>query len=142
RTFMHLDTVFTIVDRGIVVWYPGVMERIEQIEHFAWDPAGAVVRQPETRSLTQILADEFGTEAKIIRTGGGDEHSATREQRTHVPNILATAPAVACTYRRNARTIAAMEKAGVQVIPINGSELVRGLGGPRCMTMPLARTAK
>lgn len=139
RTFMHLDTVFTIVDRGVVVWFPGVMERISQIEHFTWDPAGVVVRKPETRTLTQILSDEFGMPIKIIRTGGGDDHYASREQRTDGTNILAIAPGVVCTYRRNARTITAMEKAGVHVIAISGSELVRGLGGPRCMTMPLAR---
>ena len=139
RTFMHLDTVFTIVDRGVVVWYPGVMERVENIEHFMWDPAGVVVRKTETRSLTQILSDEFGKEIKIIRTGGGDDHYASREQRTDGTNILAIAPGVACTYRRNAKTIQAMQKAGIQTIEIGGSELVRGLGGPRCMTMPLSR---
>lgn len=142
RTFMHLDTVFTIVDRGVVVWYPGVMEQIRQIEHFAWDAvSGVVVRKPESRSLTQILSDEFGRELKVIRTGGGDEHYASREQRTDGTNLLAIAPGVACTYRRNVKTIQAMEKAGVQVIAISGSELVRGLGGPRCMTMPLSRKA-
>ncbi|MEK6643798.1 MAG: arginine deiminase family protein [Planctomycetota bacterium] len=140
RTFMHLDTVFTIVDRGVVVWYPGVMEQIKQIEHFAWDAVnGVVVRKPESRSLTQILSDEFGRELKVIRTGGGDEHYASREQRTDGTNLLAVAPGVACTYRRNVKTIQAMEKAGIKIIAISGSELVRGLGGPRCMTMPLSR---
>lgn len=140
RTFMHLDTVFTIVDRGVVVWYPGVMEQIERIDHFACDDAGSVVRKAESRSLTQILSDEFGRELKIIRTGGGDEHFASREQRTDGTNILAIAPGVACTYKRNARTIKAMEQAGIECIAVGGSELVRGLGGPRCMTMPLRRT--
>jgi arginine deiminase len=142
RNFMHLDTVFTIVDRGVVVWYPGVMERIAQVEHFAYDAAtGIVTRKAEPRTLAAILSDEFGRELKIIRTGGGDAHFASREQRTDGTNLLAIAPGVVCTYRRNTRTIAAMEKAGVQVIAISGSELVRGLGGPRCMTMPLNRLA-
>jgi arginine deiminase len=139
RTFMHLDTVFTIVDRGVVVWYPGVMEQISHISRVATDGHGGLEERLEERSLSKILSDEFGRELKIIRTGGGDEHYASREQRTDGTNILAIAPGVACTYRRNARTIAAMEKAGIQVIAIPGSELVRGLGGPRCMTMPLRR---
>ena len=142
RTFMHLDTVFTIVDRGVVVWYPGVMDNVANIEHFAWDPAGVVVRKTETRSLTEILSDEFGCDLKIIRTGGGDAHYASREQRTDGTNILAIAPGVACTYRRNSKTIQAMQKAGIQIIEIEGSELVRGLGGPRCMSMPLSREAQ
>lgn len=139
RSFMHLDTVFTIVDRGVVVWYPGVMERIDHIEQLTSDGQGEVIRVKETRSLSRILSDEFGTELKIIPSGGGDEHFATREQRTDGTNILAIAPGVACTYRRNERTIKAMQKAGVECIAIPGSELVRGLGGPRCMTMPLRR---
>jgi len=140
RTFMHLDTVFTIVDRGVVVWFPGVMEQIERIDHFAADSSGGLVRKQETRSLAQILTDEFGCELKIIRTGGGDEHFASREQRTDGTNILAMSPGVACTYKRNVRTIKAMQAAGIEVIAIGGSELVRGLGGPRCMTMPLRRS--
>ncbi|MBX3395131.1 MAG: hypothetical protein KF841_07150 [Phycisphaerae bacterium] len=142
RSFMHLDTVFTIVNRGVVVWYPGVMERISQIEKLTTDGSGGLVSVQETRTLSAILSDEFGTELKVIPSGGGDEHFATREQRTDGTNILAIAPGVACTYRRNQRTIAAMEKAGIECISIPGSELVRGLGGPRCMTMPLRRGAR
>lgn len=139
RTFMHLDTVFTIVNRGVVVWFPGVMERIDRIEQLASDGSGGMVQKREERSLSQILSDEFGTDLKVIRTGGGDEHFASREQRTDGTNILAIAPGVACTYKRNSKTIKAMEKAGIECIAIGGSELVRGLGGPRCMTMPLRR---
>jgi arginine deiminase len=133
--------VFTIVDRGVVVWYPGIMERDMPIMQIATDGSGGVVEKSELRSMRQILGDEFGRELRVIRTGGGDEHFASREQRTDGTNILAIAPGVACTYRRNTRTIAAMEAAGVKVLKISGSELVRGLGGPRCMTMPLRRSA-
>ncbi|HWL94239.1 MAG TPA: arginine deiminase family protein, partial [Phycisphaerae bacterium] len=139
RTFMHLDTVFTIVDRGVVVWFPGVMDRLEKIARLSSDGNGGMTRVIETRNITQILSEEFGTELKVIRTGGGDDHFASREQRTDGTNILAIAPGVACTYRRNQRTIAAMQKAGIECLSISGSELVRGLGGPRCMTMPLRR---
>lgn len=142
RSFMHLDTVFTIVSRGVVVWFPGVMERIEHIEQLTGDGQGGIVQRHEQRTLSRILSDEFGQELKVIPSGGGDEHFATREQRTDGTNILAIAPGVACTYRRNQRTIKAMEKAGIECIAIPGSELVRGLGGPRCMTMPLRRTPR
>lgn len=139
RTFMHLDTVFTCVDDHTVVWYPGVMEHIKYIHHYELDDSGKVIRQPDDRSLVDILSDEFEKEVRIIRTGGGDEHYASREQRTDGTNTLAIAPRVACTYERNTRTIAAMEEAGIECVSIQGSELVRGLGGPRCMTMPLRR---
>ncbi len=139
RTFMHLDTVLTIVDHGVVVWFPGVMEHIKYIHHLEMDESGKVLRQAESRNLEQILSDEFGQQVQIVRTGGGDEHFASREQRTDGTNTLALAPRVACTYERNTRTIAAMEEAGIECVSIIGSELVRGLGGPRCMTMPLRR---
>lgn len=139
RTFMHLDTVLTIVDHGVVVWFPGVMEHIKYIHHLEEDASGQVLRRPDERNLEQILSDEFGRPVEIVRTGGGDEHFASREQRTDGTNTLALAPRVACTYERNTRTIAAMEKAGIECVSIIGSELVRGLGGPRCMTMPLRR---
>jgi arginine deiminase len=139
RLFMHLDTVFTIVDRGVVVWYPGVMENIRSIHHYKPAGDGEVVRARESRNLRQILSDEFGRELTVIRTGGGKGHFADREQRTDGTNVLAIRPGVACTYERNVKTIQAMEAAGVTCIEVEGSELVRGLGGPRCMTMPLRR---
>lgn len=141
RTFMHLDTVFTIVNRGMVVWFPEVMENIKYLQFCRQSPAGGLERTVLERSLADVLTDEFGVPLIVIRTAGGDEHYAAREQRTEGTNILAVAPGVACTYERNARTIAAMERAGVEVVRIAGSELVRGLGGPRCMTMPLRRAA-
>jgi len=141
RTFMHLDTVFTIVDQGLVVWYPGVMENLKFIHRYEADGSGGVHRVTEERNLEQILSDEFGKPLQVVRTGGGSEHYASREQRTDGTNILAIAPRVACTYERNQRTVAAMREAGIEVITVSGSELVRGLGGPRCMTMPLRRRA-
>ncbi|HRX87025.1 MAG TPA: arginine deiminase family protein, partial [Phycisphaerae bacterium] len=139
RLFMHLDTVFTVVDRGTVVWFPGVMEQLGHIQHYESGPAGGVIRRPDERDLRRILSDEFGREVEVIQTGGGDAHYASREQRTDGTNVFAIAPRKVISYDRNERTIAALEKAGVECVRVQGSELVRGLGGPRCMTMPLRR---
>jgi arginine deiminase len=141
RLFMHLDTVFTIIDRGKIVWYPGVMENLKHILHYECGPAGGVIRKPDERGLLRILSDEFGKEVEVIETGGGDAHFASREQRTDGTNVFAIAPGKVISYDRNERTISALEAAGVECIRIAGSELVRGLGGPRCMTMPLRRAA-
>src|ERR1043166_9039114 len=89
RTFMHLDTVFTIVDRGVVVWYPGVMERVENIEHFTWDPAGVVVRKAETRSLrseehTSELQSRFGISYAVFCLKKKKQH-ATRTRVNSSP---------------------------------------------------------
>ncbi len=143
RAFMHLDTVFTVVDRGTVVWYSEVMQEIGYIHRYEpaekTDGIGAQ-RVPESRSFTDVLRDEFGTELTIIDTAGGRGHFASREQRTDGTNTLAIAPRVAITYDRNERTTAALEEHGITCLGIDDSELVRGLGGPRCMTMPLRRS--
>ena len=141
RAFMHLDTVFTIVDRGKVVWYPSVIDQIKYIHRFEPSDSGTVRRIPEDRTMREVLQDEFGCELTVIETGGGRQPYASREQRMDGANALAIAPGVAITYERNEHTTAALEAHGVTCIGIDDSELVRGLGGPRCMTMPLRRVA-
>ncbi len=42
-------------------------------------------------------------------------------------------------YNRNEITNNTLRNHGIKVIEIEGSELVRGRGGPRCMSMPLNR---
>jgi len=144
RSFMHLDTVFTVIDRGTVLWFSQVMEHVARVHRYeprATDDGVAAHRVPETRNFPDILRDEFGTELTIIDTAGGHKHYAAREQRSDAANALALAPRVVVTYDRNERTMAVLEDHGVTCIGIDDSELVRGLGGPRCMSMPLRRTS-
>jgi arginine deiminase len=143
RDYMHLDTIFTVVDRGTIVWYPQVMENVTQIGRLEpQEQDGRIVakRIPETRGLTEILRDEFGSDLTIIPTAGGDAHYAPREQRTDGTNVLAIAPRRVVMYERNFKTKEELERHGIETVSIQGSELVRGLGGPRCMSMPLRRT--
>lgn len=140
RAFMHLDTVFTIMDRGKVLWYPDVVEKIRYIHRFEPDSNGTARRLPEQRGFQQILADEFGAELTVVRTAGGRRPHAAKEQRMDGANVLAIAPSVVVTYQRNEHTTRELEAHGVQCVRIEDSELVRGLGGPRCMTMPLRRS--
>jgi arginine deiminase len=139
---MHLDTVLAVVDRGVVVWYPPVMERVSEIECYApQERAGEVhaVSVPEKRTLREILQDEFGCDLTIVQTGGGHTHYGPREQRTDGTNVLAIAPRRVIMYDRNFKTREELELHGIETITVPGSELVRGLGGPRCMSMPLRR---
>ena len=143
RAFMHLDTVFTILDRGVVVWYSEVMSVIKWIHRY--EPRGeddpTAVRVSEERSFPDILRDEFEMDVTIIETAGGSKPHDAREQRADGTNVLALAPRLAVTYKRNERTNAALESHGIICLGIDDAELVRGLGGPRCMTMPLRRSS-
>jgi arginine deiminase len=143
REYMHLDTVFTIVAPGIVVAYSDVMDNISEIRRFepAVMPGGEIAAFPhrEQRKFTQILEDEFGTSLQVINTGNNDARYAAREQGSDGTNTLAISPGKVVAYDRNIHTNKALKANGIEVIEIEGSELVRGLGGPRCMTMPLRR---
>ena len=145
RAFMHLDTIFTVLDRGTVLWFSQVMERIDHVHRL--EPAadhedgGGVRRTVDERPFVDVLRDEFGCDLTLIDTAGGTKHFASREQRTDGTNTFAIAPRVAMAYARNERTAAALESHGIECVTIDGSELVRGLGGPRCMTMPLRRAS-
>lgn len=139
RVYMHLDTVFTIIGPQTVVFYPPVIEQSPSVRCYTCGADGKAIVTREKRTLLDILKDELGQPLNIIRTAGGDARYCSREQRSAGSNMLALAPNRVICYERNVHTIAAMQSAGVEVIEIPGSELVRGLGGPRCMSMPLLR---
>jgi arginine deiminase len=85
----------------------------------------------------------------VLVAGAPSEHAsptehiveALREQWNDAANAFALKPGQVMGYSCNDRTGRALERAGVEVVPFKGSELVRGRGGARCMTMPLAREA-
>ena len=138
RAYMHLDTVFTMVDRDSFTLFPGVADAIRV---FRLTPsAGAAIRIREAENLEKGLAEILGLPAvRVLRSGGIDRGTAAREQWNDSANTLAVSPGTVITYNRNTASNEALEKAGINVLEIEGSELVRGRGGPRCMSMPLQR---
>jgi arginine deiminase len=140
RVYMHLDTVFTIVGPQSVVFFPPVIEHSPSVRCYeiTEDQKPKVIR--EKRTLLDILKDELGSPLNIIRTANGDLRYAAREQRSAGSNMLALAHNRVMSYERNIHTNKALRDAGIEVLEIPGSELVRGLGGPRCMSMPLCRS--
>jgi len=138
RTFMHLDTVFTIVDRGVFVVYPEVIDNMRVYELTpakGWEIS--IKELPDIKSGLKKALDVDNI--RFIYTGGGDESIAAREQWNDGTNTLAVGPGVVVTYSRNEVTNAVLRGNGIEVIDIYGSELVGGRGGPRCMTLPLRR---
>lgn len=139
RAFMHLDTVFTMVDYDKFTLHPSIEECIK-VNAIRYDCKNKkLVINEEVDSLQKILSKYVKRDVKLIRCGGGDKIVASREQWNDGSNTLAIAPGKVITYERNYVTNEILDKNNVSVIAIPSSELSRGRGGPRCMSMPIYR---
>jgi arginine deiminase len=138
RAFMHLDTVFTMVDRDKFTVYPGILDRVSVYKLTRGSRNG--IKVSIENDLVEALKKTLKLPAvNLIQSGGGDIITAAREQWNDSTNTLAIAPGVVVTYARNEASNEVLRKNGIEVLEIDGSELVRGRGGPRCMSMPLVR---
>ncbi|MDR1028467.1 MAG: arginine deiminase [Clostridiales Family XIII bacterium] len=138
RAFMHLDTVFTMIDYDKFAIYPGISDQVE-VYKLTRGKGGGVHVSSEADLSSALKRSLRLSAVDLIPSGGGDAVTAAREQWNDSTNILAIAPSVVVTYCRNERSNEALRRHGVYVLEIGGSELVRGRGGPRCMSCPLSR---
>ncbi|MDB2059802.1 arginine deiminase [Clostridium perfringens] len=140
RAFMHLDTVFTQVDYDKFTVHPGIVGPLE-VYAITKDPEndGHLIAVEECDTLENILKKYLKRDIELIKCGGGDEIIAAREQWNDGSNTLAIAPGEVVVYSRNYVTNEILEKEGIKLHVIPSSELSRGRGGPRCMSMPLVR---
>lgn len=138
RAHMHLDTVFTMLDRDKATAFPKVVQGIKAISIRPGAKEGTLdVR--EDGDLVSAVTDALGIAKLHIVETGGDAYQQQREQWDDGNNVVALEPGVVVAYERNTFTIAKMREAGVEVIPIEGFELGKGRGGGHCMTCPIAR---
>ncbi|HVE71100.1 MAG TPA: arginine deiminase family protein [Thermoanaerobaculia bacterium] len=163
RSFMHLDTIFTFINRHECLVYPPVIL-----------PKGGQAAKVTSVDLTKKRGAAYSAEKSLLAAlkkqgfdldpiycGGQSAVDQQREQWTDGANAFALAPGVILLYERNVRTAEELARHGYHIvyeddlllgrteletwtdkkyaIQIAGNELSRARGGPRCMTMPLER---
>jgi len=138
RSFMHLDTVFTMVDRSKFTVHPNILH---EITVFVMElEEGRVTVREEQGRLEDILQRHLELESvTLIKCGSDNPIDAAREQWSDGSNTLAIAPGEVVVYGRNYVTNRILEDNGITIHTIPCSELSRGRGGPRCMSMPFVR---
>ena len=138
RSFMHLDTVFTMVDRNKFTVHPNILSEIT-VYVMELEEGRVHIREEQGR-LEDILKEHLGLDqVTLIKCGSDSPIDAAREQWSDGSNTLAIAPGEVVVYERNYVTNRILEDNGITVHTIPCSELSRGRGGPRCMSMPFVR---
>lgn len=140
RGHMHLDTVFTMLDRDKVTIFPKVVAEIRAFSLRPGKKAGDFALTPE-KDLISAVQDSLKLKMVHIVETGGDRYQMEREQWDDANNAVALEPGVVVCYERNTYTISRMRQHGVEVLTIPGFELGEGRGGGHCMTCPIARDA-
>jgi arginine deiminase len=163
RSFMHLDTIFTFINRHECLIYPPVIlpsgGQAAKITSVDLTKKRSVAYTQEKSLLAALKKNRF--DLKPIYCGGPSAVDQQREQWTDGANAFALAPGIILLYERNVRTAEELARHGYHIVyeddlllgrteletwtdkkyalQIAGNELSRARGGPRCMTMPLER---
>ncbi|WP_376699613.1 arginine deiminase [Listeria seeligeri] len=140
RSFMHLDTVFTMVNYDQFTIHPAIQNQQGELNVYILEQGDNGLEITPRKDFQRVMAEVLEVpEVDFIPCGGEDVIVSAREQWNDGANTLAIAPGEVITYDRNQVSNELLRSAGIKVHEVISSELSRGRGGPRCMSMPLAR---
>ncbi|MBC2094279.1 arginine deiminase [Listeria seeligeri] len=140
RSFMHLDTVFTMVNYDQFTIHPAIQNQQGELNVYILEQGDNGLEITPRKDFQRVMAEVLEVpEVDFIPCGGEDVIVSAREQWNDGANTLAIAPGEVITYDRNQVSNELLRRAGIKVHEVISSELSRGRGGPRCMSMPLVR---
>ena len=151
---MHIDTVLTKINEHEVIYFPQLFDiQLPNIYNITKGSSIDTIK-PVNMNLIELL-NQDGYDTIGIKCGGENELNQYREQWTDGANAFCLQPGIAIGYSRNYHTINELENYDYQIvtakdfsldkikskvfITFDSSELCRGRGGPRCLTLPIRR---
>ncbi len=159
ESFIHLDMVFTLLSQEECMIYEPLILQPNKYQTIHIEVDNGKVKIKQVKNMVQALRS-LGMDLKPINCGGtADQYTQEREQWHSGANFFSFEPGKAIGYNRNIHTLEELNKQGFDIITasdmisghdhpdqhtkcivsIDGSELARGGGGARCMTMPFKR---
>lgn len=159
RATIHLDMIFTFLDGQSALVYEPLVSGPHRLGCTvgSFSP-GRSPRFRDVHGLPEALAS-LNMPVNCIGCGGDDPHLQQREQWFSGTNVFAFGPEKILCYENNTATLEQLHRTGYDIISIReprdwnalsrgegkvaftapGTELARGGGGLRCMTMPISR---
>ena len=136
---MHLDGMLTMIDRDTFMCNALIKDSVSVFKLTAAGDGGVRASLVDGGWADALAAAAGVDSVRFIPVGNGDVITGRWESSNLGANLLTVRPGEVVSYDRNPVTLDLLDKAGITVHTFDGSELSRGKGGPRCMSMPIWR---